>query len=485
MEIKYKEFKPTSWSIDNKTSIYVLVAILVLFGLMSYNSIPKEQIPEIIIPTVLVNTLYPGSSPSDIENLITRPLEKNLKSVKDVKKITSKSIQDFSLISVEFQPGIEISEAKQRVKDARDKTKKDLPSDLPNESSVDEINFSDFPIQNINLSGDYSLEKIKTYADLLKDQIEALPEITRVDIVGALDREIQIDVDMYKMQAASVTFREIQNAIGYENVTVSGGNIDMQGLTRSVRVAGEFKDIETIKNISFVSSSGAIIRLKDIAEVKDSYKKRESFARLAGKNVITVNVIKKSGENLLEASDKIKKIVDNLKKTKFPSDLSVVVTSDSSHFTRTLLFDLDNTIVFGFILVFLVLMFFMGVTNAFFVGLSIPLAMALSLIFLPFIGFTMNMLVMFAFIFALGIIVDDAIVVIENTHRIFKKDNLDIVTASKAAAGEVFVPILSGTLTTLAPFFLCVSGLGSWVILCFISRLPLSLPFLLPWSLHI
>jgi len=453
MEIKYKEFKPTSWSIDNKTSIYVLVFILVIFGLMSYNSIPKEQIPEIIIPTVLVSTLYPGSSPSDIENLITRPFEKNLKSVKDVKKITSKSIQDFSLISVEFQPGIEISEAKQRVKDARDKTKGDLPSDLPNESTVNEINFSDFPIQNINLSGDYSLEKIKTYADLLKDQIEALPEITRVEIVGALDREIQIDVDMYKMQAASVTFREIQNAISYENVTVSGGNIDMQGLTRSVRVAGEFKDIETIKNISFVSSSGAIIRLKDIAEVKDSYKKRESFARLAGKNVITVNVIKKSGENLLEASDKIKKIVDNLKKTKFPSDLSVVVTSDQSHFTRTLLFDLDNTIVFGFILVFLVLMFFMGVTNAFFVGLSIPLAMALSLIFLPFIGFTMNMLVMFAFIFALGIIVDDAIVVIENTHRIFKKDNLDIVTASKAAAGEVFVPILSGTLTTLAPFF--------------------------------
>ncbi len=227
----------------------------------------------------------------------------------------------------------------------------------------------------------------------------------------------------------------------------------MQGLSRSIRVAGEFKDIETIKNISFISSSGAIIRLKDIAEIKDSYKKRESFARLAGKNVITVNVIKKSGENLLEASDKIKRIVENLEKTKFPSDLNVVVTGDQSHFTRTLLFDLDNTIVFGFILVFLVLMFFMGVTNAFFVGLSIPLAMALSLIFLPFIHFTMNMLVMFAFIFALGIIVDDAIVVIENTHRIFKKDKLDIKTAAKTAAGEVFVPILSGTLTTLAPFF--------------------------------
>jgi multidrug efflux pump len=453
METKYKEFKPTSWAINNKTSIYVLTIILAIFGLMSYNSIPKEQIPEIIIPTVLVNTYYQGASPTDIENLISRPLEKNLKSMKDVKKISSKSVQDFSLIAIEFQPGIEITEAKQRVKDARDKTKSDLPSDLINEPDVIEINFSDFPIMSINLSGDYSLQKIKTYAEMLQDQIEALPEITRVDIVGALDREIQIDVDMYKMQAASVTFYDLYSAVSKENLTISGGNIDMQGLSRSVRIAGEFKDIETIKNISFISSSGAIIKIKDIAEVKDSFKKQESYARLDGENVITVNVVKKSGENLLDASEKITKIQENLIKTKFPNDLKVVVTGDQSHYTKTLLFDLNNTIIFGFILVFLVLMFFMGVTNAFFVGLSIPLAMALSYILLPAIGFTMNMLVMFAFIFALGIIVDDAIVVIENTHRLFKRDKLDIKTAAKAAAGEVFVPILSGTLTTLAPFF--------------------------------
>jgi multidrug efflux pump subunit AcrB len=453
MEKKYKEFKPTSWSINNKTSIYVLTIIVAIFGLISYKSIPKEQIPEIVIPTVFVSTYYPGSSPSDIENLITRPLEKNLKSMKDVKNISSKSVQNFSLIAVEFQPGIEITEAKQRVKDARDKTKRDLPNDLPSEPDVMEINLSDIPIMYINLSGDYSLEKIKTYAELLQDKIETLPEITRVDIVGALDREIQIDVDMYKMQAASVTFYEIFGAVKNENMTISGGNIDMQGLSRSVRIAGEFKDIETIKNLTFISSSGAIVKLKDIAEVKDSFKKRESYARLDGKNVVTVNVVKKSGENLLAAADKIKIIVDNLKKTKLPKDLKVVISGDQSHYTKTLLFDLNNTIIFGFILVFLVLMFFMGVTNAFFVGLSIPLAMAISYIVLPGIDFTMNMLVMFAFIFALGIIVDDAIVVIENTHRIFKKEKLDIRSAAKAAAGEVFAPILSGTLTTLAPFF--------------------------------
>jgi multidrug efflux pump len=453
MEKKFKEFKPTSWAIDNKTSIYVLTFILAIFGLVSYQSIPKEQIPEIVIPTVLVSTYYQGSSPTDIENLISRPLEKKLKSVKDIKNITSKSVQDFSLIAVEFRPGIKITEAKQRVKDAVDKAMSDLPSDLLADPDVIEINFSDFPIMSVNLSGDYSLEKIKSYAELMQDKIEGLPEITRVDIVGALDREIQIDVDMYKMQAASVTFYDIQTAVYRENMTISGGNIDMQNLSRSVRISGEFKDIETIRNISFISSSGAIVKLKDIAKVNDSFKKQESFARLNGKNVITVNVVKKSGENLLDAAKKINEIIDELKVTKLPKDLRVSISGDQSQYTKTLLFDLNNTIIFGFILVFLVLMFFMGVTNAFFVGLSIPLAMALSYIVLPGIGFTMNMLVMFSFIFALGIIVDDAIVVIENTHRIFKKEKLDIKTSAKAAAGEVFVPILSGTLTTLAPFF--------------------------------
>jgi len=453
MKYNFKEFKPTSWSINNKVSVYMLTFIIAIFGALSYKSIPKEQVPEIIIPTVFVTTVYPGASPTDIEDLVTRPLEKELKSIKDVKKISSKSVQDFSLVAVEFNTKVEITEAKQRVKDAIDKAADDLPNDLPSDPEAAEINFSDFPILYINLSGDYPLAKIKEYAELLQDQIEALPEITRVDIVGSLDREIQIDVDMYKMQAASVTFRDIENAVAYENMTISGGNIDMQGLSRSVRVVGEFKDMETIQNISFISSSGAVVRLKDIAEVKDSHKKQESYSRLNGKNVITLNVVKKSGENLLAASDKIATILKATTKSKLPSDLKIDITGDSSKYTRLLLFDLNNTIVFGFILVFMVLMFFMGVTNAFFVALSIPLAMALSYIALPMVGFTMNMLVMFAFIFALGIIVDDAIVVIENTHRIFKKEKLDINTAAKKAAGEVFMPILSGTLTTLAPFF--------------------------------
>lgn len=454
MEKSFKEFKPTSWSIDNKTSIYVLAVIICIFGIFSYNTIPKEQYPEIVFPQILINTIYPGTSPADIENLITKPLEKKLKSISGVKNITSSSVQDFSMIVVEFQTDVEVADAKQKVKDEVDKAKTDLPtSETMTGPDVTDIDISQVPIMYINLSGKFSLDKLKEYAEIMQDRIEGLKEITRVEIVGALDREIQVNVDMYKLQAASLSFNDVSQQIANENVTVSSGGIDMKGMRRSIRVVGEFKDIEALKNIVVSSSRGAKIYLKDIADVKDTYAEKETYARLNGENVITLNVIKKGGQNLLDASDKIKEINDDLIKNKFPKNLNISITGDQSQYTRTTLKDLNNTIIIGFILVTLVLMFFMGLTTAIFVGLSVPLSMFLAYIVMPGIGFTMNMLVMFSFIFALGIVVDDAIVVIENTHRIFMKSKMDVATAAKFAAGEVFIPILSGTLTTLAPFF--------------------------------
>ncbi|MEI7983349.1 MAG: efflux RND transporter permease subunit, partial [Bacteroidota bacterium] len=368
-EYKLKEFFATSWSIDNKTSIYVLTVIITSLGLLSYLSIPKEQFPEIVIPTVLVNTIYPGTSPEDMENLVTRPIEKQCKSLADVKKITSNSIQDFSTIVVEFNPGIEVSEAKQRVRDAVDKAKTNLPNNLPKDPDIKEVDFSEFPIMNINLAGDYDLQRLKKYAEDAQDKIETLKEITRVDIVGALEREIQIEVDMYKMQAASVSFRDIESAVAAENVTVSAGTITSFGTKYTIRLAGQFKSPDQIKTIMLKSASGATVYIQDIAEVRDSFKDQESFARLNGKNVITLNVIKKSGENLLKASDEIVEIMNGLKKMSYPPDLTVTLTGDQSRFTKSTLEELNNTIIIGFIMVILVLMFFMGFNNAFFVAL--------------------------------------------------------------------------------------------------------------------
>lgn len=451
-ENKFKEFFATSWAIDNRTSIYVLALFISVLGMMNYYLIPKETFPQVVIPYIVVSTPYPGTSPEDMENLVTRPIEKQLKSISNVKNITSNSVPDYSSIIVEFEPDLSIETAKQRVRDAVDKAKTDLPSDLPSDPDIMDVDVSAMPVMYLNISGNYDLVKLKHYAELAQDRIEGLKEITRVDIVGALDREIQINADIFKMQAAKVTFSNIEQAIAMENITISGGSLTNNGTRNTVRIKGQFTDVETIRNIVVQSSSGALIKLRDLADVTDSFAEQASFARLNGKNVITLNVIKKSGANLLDASDQIKDIVDDLKEHSYPKDMEVTLTGDQSRFTRNTLEELNNTIIIGFILVTVVLMFFMGFTNAFFVGLSVPLSMFVAYMIIPGLGFTMNMIVMFAFIFALGIVVDDAIVVIENTHRLHRF-NPDINIAAKKAAGEVFLPILSGTLTTLAPFF--------------------------------
>jgi len=481
-ENKFKEFFATSWAIENKTSIYVLALVITALGMMNYYFIPKETFPQIVIPYIIVSTPYPGTSPEDMENLVTRPIEKQLKSISDVKKITSSSVPDFSSIIVEFDPSLSIETAKQRVRDAVDKSKTDLPTDLPTQPQIMDVDLSAMPVMFLNISGNFDLVKLKHYAEIAQDKIEGLKEITRVDIVGALDREIQINADIFKMQAAKVTFGNIEQAVASENLTISGGSFTNNGTRNNVRIKGQFENVETIRNIVVHSSSGAFVKLSDIADVNDSFKEQESFARLDGKNVITLNVIKKNGANLLDASDEIKTIVQDLKDREFPKGMEVSVTGDQSRFTRNTLEELNNTIIIGFILVTIVLMFFMGFTNAFFVGLSVPLSMFVAYMILPGLGYTMNMIVMFAFIFALGIVVDDAIVVIENTHRMHRF-NPDINVAAKRAAGEVFLPILSGTLTTLAPFFPLVFWPG--IVGQFMHYLPVTLIITLFASLFV
>ncbi|MFD2162840.1 efflux RND transporter permease subunit [Paradesertivirga mongoliensis] len=451
-----KEFGPSSWAIDNKTAIYVLVAILTLMGYSAYQNLPKENFPEVIIPKIFVTTVYPGTSPANIENLVTKQIEKQLKSTKGLKKITSNSYQDFSIITAEFNTDVEISEAKQLVKDAVDKA--DLPTDLPDDPVIQDINLADLPIMYVNVSGDYDLKRLKEYADDLEDRIEGLKEISGVDIVGALDPEVQINVDLNKMAAAQVSFWDINQAVGNENRTISGGTVKMDGVRRTINIKNEFKSAEEIANLIIKTPTGGSVYLRDIAEVKDSFKEQESYARLYGKNVITLNVKKRSGENLIEASDKINALIAEMKGKELPRDLTITITGDQSDQTRVTLHDLINTIIIGFILVTVILMFFMGVTNALFVALSVPLSMFVAFLTMPALGalfdfnFTMNMIVLFAFLLGLGIVVDDAIVVIENTHRIFDNGKVPIVKAAKTAAGEVFLPVLSGTLTTLAPF---------------------------------
>jgi len=459
---RIKEFKPTSWSVDNRTAVYIITILISLYGLTKFNTLPKEQFPDIVVPTISITTVYVGNSPKDIENLVTRPIEKQLKGISGakVKKIQSTSQQDYSLIIVEFDTDIKTEVAKQKVKDAVDKAQTDLPTDLTQLPNVQEFAFSEMPIMFVNISGDYDGMQLKKYADIMQDHFENLSEVNRAEIVGAPEREIQINVDPYKMNAAKITFNDISNAVSYENRDISGGLLEVAEMKRTIKVKGQFTTALDMQNIVVKNLQGAAIYLKDIADIRDTVKEQESFARLDGKNVVTLNIVKRSGENLIETAKKIKETVEHLKASgDIPPGLAVVITGDQSKQTATSFNELVNTIIIGFILVLLVLMFFMGVTNAFFVALSVPLSVFVSFLFLPVADFivgtdvTLNFIVLFALLFGLGIIVDDAIVVIENTHRIYNNGKVPIVKAAKEAAGEIFIPVLAGTATTLAPFF--------------------------------
>jgi len=449
-----KEFGPSSWAIDNKTSIYFLVFFIAVLGLASYNSLPKENFPDIVIPKVYITTSYLGQSPQNIETLVTRQIEKQLKSLKGLKKVTSNTQQNVSIITAEFNTDVKIRDAKQDVKDAVDKATPDLPQGDINlkQSVISDVDVADIPILYVNVSGDYGLKKLKEYADNLKDEIESYKEISEVKEVGALTPNIQVNVDMDKMAAAQISFDDISRAIGSENIISSVGAVEIDGVQRVIDIKQDFKSADQVAAMIVRNPSGKAVYLRDIAQVRDGFKDQESYARLYGKNVITLVVTKRAGENLIEASDKIQTMIAQKEKTVFPKGLTINVTGDQSEKTRATLHDLINTIVIGFILVTVILMFFMGVSNAIFVALSVPLSCFIAFLVMPVIGFTLNMIVLFSFLLALGIVVDDAIVVIENTHRIFANGKVPIAKAAKIAAGEVFMPVFSGTMTTLAPF---------------------------------
>jgi multidrug efflux pump len=448
---KLRTFGLSNLAIDNGTSIFVLMFMIVLFGWRSYDSMPKEQFPEVALPTVFVNTVYFGNSSKDIESLITRPIEKELKTVSGVKDVRSTSLQDYSVITVEFNSDIEIELATRKVKDAVDKAKADLPQDLTQEPQVFDVNLSEIPIVTVNISGNYSNDELKRFGEYLEDRIEELKEISDVEIKGVQDREVKIDVDLVKMQLRKVSFQDIENAVSSENLTMSGGEILNDNSKRSIRVIGEYSNMEEIQNTIVKAEAQQIVFLKDIADVSFGFVDRTSYAREDKLPVVSLDVIKRKGQNLLVASDKIKDIVEKAQEDVLPGDLKISFFNDQSVNTRREVSNLENSIISGVILVVLVLLFFMGIRNALFVGIAIPLSMLMGFIVLNAIGYTLNIVVLFSLILALGMLVDNGIVIVENILR-FRQNGYDAVSASKYGAGEVAVPIITSTATTVAAF---------------------------------
>lgn len=482
-----KEFKLSSWAVNNKISVYVMMAIILIIGLGSYNSMPKESFPEVKQPIVYVNTAYPGNSPIDMENLVTRPIEKELNSITGLKKLTSTSIQDFSVIIAEFELSVKGEKALQEVKDGIDRASMDLPNDLPADPSVMEMNFSEFPVMNVNVSGDYPQEKLKEYAEYLQDKMEALSEVSSVDLSGLNEEEVEIAIDRVKMEALELSLNDVEQAIAGENITMSGGDIkSIEGTDitrRNIRIDGEFDDWRDIENVIIKNEFQNIVYLRDIGDVTFGPKEATSFARLNGNPVVTLDIIKKSGGNLINAAEKIQQIVADAKADIFPKDLEVVITNDQSKMTKNMVNNLENSIIMGVLLVVGVLVFFLGVRNSMFVGMAIPMSMLMGIAILNFTGTTLNMMVLFSLILALGMLVDNGIVIVENIFRQFSEKGKEKDRASKEGVGEVATAIIASTVTTVAAFI----PLLFWEDLMgeFFKYLPITLIIVLSSSLFV
>ena len=478
-----RKFKPTYLALKNKTTVYIFTALLVFFGIFSYQQMPREAMPEIVVPYIFIQTLYPGNSPVDIENLCTRPIEKELKGLKGVKTVSSASFQDVSTIVVEFNTNVTIKQALQDTKDRVDKAKSELPNDLPSDPYVTDYDLSEFPIMNVNISGDFSMRDLKNYAELMEEEFESYREISEASVRGVEEREIQIDVDPYKLDAVGLAFEDVAFAIQAENITMGAGQFTADQIRRTIRTEANYTNMKQIENTIIKVNNGKPVYIRDIATVTDGYKERSSIARLDDKPVVTLSITKKSGENILSASENVLKGIDKLRADgRIPKNLEVIVTDDMTTYIEDTISNLENSIILGMILVTFVLFLFLGFRNALFAGLAIPLSMFLSFVILQQSGITLNSMVLYALILALGMLVDNAIVVVENVYRLYSH-GYSLMTATKRGVSEIAFPIISSTLTTLAAFFPLLAWKG--IVGEFMAILPRTLIVVLASSLFV
>lgn len=437
-------------AVDNRVAVYILIVLIVFIGWTTYTSMPREAAPDITIPLVIVSTPYVGVSPTDVEGLVTQPLERAFKSLSDVKQISSVSKEGLSTIRVEFNTGVDIDDALRRVRDKVNSTRPQLPSDIL-EPVVSEINFSEFPIMFVNVGGNVGLARLKKIAEDLQDKIEAIPGVLRADLNGGLEPEVQVNVDVYRMNAYQVGFDDVVNAIRNENLSLPGGSIDDKNTTFSIRVPGEFKDVKPLEDIVVKIQNGKAIYLRDVATVDYSFEDRQTYARLNGTEDVSLAVRKRAGENLLRIAGDVKEVVKYVRET-LPAGINITISNDQSENIQRSVHELENSIMTGMFLVVLSLFMFFGFKNSLLVSTAIPLAMFIGFMVLGAFDITLNFVVLFSLVLVLGILVDDAIVVIENIYRHQHEYRKNPVQAAKDATAEVAIPVVASTVTTVSPF---------------------------------
>ncbi|MBN2343446.1 MAG: efflux RND transporter permease subunit [Deltaproteobacteria bacterium] len=441
--------KITEAALKFNVTVYVLIIFIIIAGSVAVKSLPLEAAPEVKIPIMIVSTVYPGVAPEDMERLVTNVMERELADLKNVKKLSSSSAESYSSVTIEFEADVDLDMAYQKVRDKVDKGKVDLPADAEDPTII-EINVAEFPMMLVNISGEYKLDKLKQVAETVQDDIEAIPGVLSVGLSGGLDREIQIYLDPAKMEYYKLGVGQVLNRIQQEHRTTPAGSLDLGGNKYSVRIPGEYKNVKLMEDIILKTPGGNPVRLKDVGMVVDGYKERTTISRMDGTECITLRVVKRAGANIVEIAQGIKQLLKDKKDT-WPKTTEYSVRQDQSELIETIVADLVNNIISGFILVLLVLLFAMGIRNAFFVAIAIPMSMLISFILIQAMDVTLNMVVLFSLILALGMLVDNSIVVVENIYR-HVSEGASRKKAALEATKEVAWPIIASTATTVMMF---------------------------------
>jgi multidrug efflux pump len=477
---EYRQFRITNFALKHRTAILMLIAITAILGMLSYATVPKEASPEVTIPLISISVVYPGVAPRDMETLVARPLEEELNAIAEVRDLTSTSVEGYTNVMAEFDNRMNMESALQKVREKVDLAKPKLPADAE-DPVISEFNLSEFPIMQVNVSGPYGLERLKDVAEELRDRLEQIPSVLSVNLSGGLEREVRVDVDLPMLKYYGLDFNDVVDAIRNENVTIPGGVVDVGTQEYALRVAGELTAAEPIESLVVFTRAGRPIYVRDVARVDFAYKERSTYARLDGEPVVTLDVVKRAGDNIIETAAQVKSAIAAME-PRFPAGTTVKITGDQSRFIEEMVATLENSIISGLLLVLLVLLFFLGVRNAVFVATSIPLSMLLSFIVMGAMGISMNMVVLFSLILALGMLVDNAIVVVENIYR-YLEEGHDNWTAARLATGEIAMPIVASTLTTLAAFAPLLFWPG--IMGEFMGYLPLTLIITLSSSLFV
>ena len=480
---QWREFGLSSLAVNNRKTVYLIITIFLLGGISAYKNMPRESFPQIQVPEIYVNVPYPGNSPEIIADKIIKPFEKELNKLKGIEKITSTATQDFGILKIEFDFAIAPKDAKRAVEEALAdaRSTKTFAQDLPVEPTIQEIDVNEFPIININLSGEYPVDVLKEKADLIKERLETISEINSVEIRGVQEKKVKIEIRKFDAEANRVSFGDVESAIQSENTTIGAGNLKIDGVDNFIIIDGKFKAFDDLKNLVVKHENNNNVYLRDVANVSFSDADTTSYARQNSQPVVMLDVKKRAGENIINAIDKLKLDIEELKKS-FPADMKLTYTNDQSVMIRSQVSNLENSIVFGVILVVFVLLFFLGLRNALFVGIAIPFSMFLSFILLNSAGVSLNIMVLFSLVLALGMLVDNGIVVVENVYRLMD-EGLNSFEATKKGIGEVAWPIIASTATTLAAFV----PLALWpgIIGEFMQYLPITLMIVLGSSLFV